>query len=279
MLMAIATHADGAQRRCWCGPECLAEELNGHVRTIQRAIASLVAHGAIARMRAKGGARGEWWYVPVLVDADLIDVETDEAKGAQRARRRHRAVNRIVDDTQPDLLNGLEVGASCVTEPDRLTATLAADPSRSTATLAADRQSSLYTGFNVDSNNEEGATAPTQSQLFTPEEQGARVVINGSAFKWVDPKGQQQKLGYHFVEGLMPGEPSELVRAFVASKLQEAMDRNMPGSLHGWVRSALHRGFAAWKRDRLAAMQGTDAGPPIGAELPTLADQGAVWES
>lgn len=295
VLTSIATHADSKHRRCWCGPQCLADETSGGrgLRSIERAIANLVKTGAIARKRAEGAARGEWWYVPVLVDEDLdTSIGPTRREGLSRSKRRRlRSTTSAHQNVQLDLLPEPRSSAKLADDRPGSPANMAGERPRSTAYLAGDRPATLYTGVNVYEESDVDArrpcaevislaerrpknphsrTPPAAPALFTPEEQGAcRLVETRTEFRWVDAAGGEQHLGKWFAKSLIPLEDEELAITFARQTLATAIDLGKSGPLHGWLTSAVERRFAKWKSMRAGAVaQGKD--PEVAEELRKL---------
>lgn len=120
---------------------------------------------------------------------------------------------------------------------------------------------------------EAGASPSSSSGLFSLDEQGAGLVRNGSAFKWLDPKtGEPRRLTFQFIETLAPQEPRALLIDFVESELLAAIETGKDGGLHGIIRSAISKGrLAEFKRRRLAPAA---AGPDIEPEAPPPISEG-----
>lgn len=125
--------------------------------------------------------------------------------------------------------------------------------------------------------NSREAHATAGAGLFSLEEQGAGVVRNGSAFRWLDPKsGEQRRLSFQFIERQAPGERRDILLDFAETELIAAVDSGREGGLHGLLRHAIDKGrLAAFKRRRLApAMAGDD---DFGPDAPAPITEGS-WD-
>jgi hypothetical protein len=82
--------------------------------------------------------------------------------------------------------------------------------------------------------------------FFSLDEQGAGLIRNSSAFKWLDPKtGEPRRLTFQFIAGLAPQEPRDLMLDFAESELLAAIDAGREGGLHGILRNAIDKGRLA----------------------------------
>lgn len=105
------------------------------------------------------------------------------------------------------------------------------------------------------------------SNLFPLDEQGAGLVRNGSAFKWLDPKtGESRTLSFQFIERLAPQEPRAILLDFAETELIAAIDEGREGGLHGLVRHAIDKGrLATFKRRRQAPVVAAEDREPEAA--------------
>ena len=154
VLTEITNGADSTYGRCWCGPKCLMERTHAKRRPIERALSVLEKTSAIARMRAEGAdARpGEWWYVPILDEADLqgSSVVNRVEKESQAQRRRLKRSADHAESAQYDPQTERTSSARVADAPPIAGATLADDTPPAPAILADAPASTHYT-YNLNS--------------------------------------------------------------------------------------------------------------------------------
>ncbi|WP_072394297.1 helix-turn-helix domain-containing protein [Hyphomicrobium sp. CS1GBMeth3] len=221
VLIAYIMHSDVAFTNAFPGNSTLARYAGVNPRRIKAYRDALVA----AKLLKVKQRNGDTWLVEVVV-AELCGVDTPAAE-------QHCLENAPLPESSS--ASNRQGGA--------------ADKEQGTPATKRHTKTPSKTPSKSPSKREESAL----SELFSLDEQGAGVVRNGSAFKWLDPKNAEpRKLTFQFIERQAPGEPREILLDFAESELIAAVDSGLGGGLHGIIRTAIDKGrLAAFKRRRL----------------------------